>query len=176
MARVATRETSEPAAAFDVATAYADHSEVVWRMLHRLGVQERDLPDLTHDVFAIVVRRSAEFAVEKAVRPWLYGICVGLVRNYRRRAFRNRERLTDRVPDSASEDSAMSEEHKRQRAERLLNTIDPEKRAVFVMFEVEGMSGQAIADALGVPIGTVHSRLHAARRELLEALREEDAS
>ena len=56
----------------------------------------------------------------------------------------------------------------------MLAELDPEKRAVFVMFEVEGLPGREIARLLDVPIGTVHSRLHSARRALAAALEEDE--
>ena len=75
------------------------------------------------------------------------------------------ERAHDRDPEQALIDA-----RRRRALETALGALDPEKRAVFVMFELEGMSGQQIADELGVPIGTVHSRLHHARAALRASL------
>lgn len=161
----------------DVAAVYSAHADFVWRSLHRLGVWSADVPDLMQEVFVIVHRRRRDHDPDRPMRPWLFGICVGLVRNYRRKAHRRMERLTDRVPESSRSDddpaSALDARRERERGLRVLSELDPEKRAVFVMFEIEAMSGKAIAEALGVPIGTVHSRLFAARRELVAALKEE---
>jgi RNA polymerase sigma-70 factor (ECF subfamily) len=107
------------------------------------------------------------------VRAWIFGICAGLARNYRRRAFRRLETLSGGPLDTPAGDDpeqVLDAHRKRRRAERALETLGPEQRAVFVLFEVEGMSGKAIAELLDVPLGTVHSRLHAARRALLEAI------
>lgn len=164
-----------PAGDLDVAEVYAHHAEHAWKSLYRLGVRTADLPDLLQEVFVVVHRRRREWD-GRSMRAWLWGICVGLARNYHRRAFRRTERLVGEVPHAEGEgdpESALAMRRDRERGERLLATLDPEKRAIFVMFEVEGMSGRQIADQLGIPLGTVHSRLYAARRELERALRED---
>jgi RNA polymerase sigma-70 factor (ECF subfamily) len=55
--------------------------------------------------------------------------------------------------------------------ERILDTLALEYRVVFVMFEIEGMSTEQIAASIGVPIGTVHSRLHRARKRFALSLK-----
>lgn len=160
------------AAGLDVAAVYDAHADFVWRALHRLGVRSADAPDLLQEVFVVVHRRRGDWD-GRPVRPWLWGIAVGLVRNYRRRAFRRLESLEPAPPlaSEATPDAALATQRRRARGVRMLEQLDPEKRAVFVMFEVEGLSGRAIAEQLGVALGTVHSRLHAARRELAAMLR-----
>lgn len=160
----------------DVGAAYDAHGEHVWRSLHRLGVSAADLPDLAQEVFVVVHRRRGEYDASSSMRGWLWGICVGLARNYRRRAFRHAERpvgLSEHAVGGDAEDE-LDTRRRGVRGRRALAELDPERRAVFVMFEVEGMSGRAIADALEVPLGTVHSRLHAARAELARALEEDE--
>lgn len=164
-----------PAGDLDVAEVYAHHAEHAWRCLHRLGVRSADLPDLLQEVFVVVHRRRREWD-GRSMRAWLWGISVGLARNYHRRAHRRTERLTGELREVRGEgdpESELTTRRAREHGERLLAALDPEKRAIFVMFEVEGMSGKQIADQLGVPLGTVHSRLYAARRELEQALRED---
>jgi DNA-directed RNA polymerase specialized sigma24 family protein len=62
--------------------------------------------------------------------------------------------------------------HARSDIERALKRISESKRVAFLMAEVEGMSCAEVAAALSIPIGTVWTRLHAARRELRRALEE----
>lgn len=160
----------------EVGAVYDEHAEFVWKSLHRLGVREPDLADVMHEVFVVVHRRRGEHDGERSVRGWLWGIAVGLASNYRKRAFRKNERL-DPAPDAAfasDPESDLDLRRRRDRGLRALEALDPERRAVFVMFEVEGLSGKEIATALDVPLGTVHSRLHAARAELTAALGEEE--
>jgi len=159
----------------DVAAAYDQHAPHVWASLHRLGVRGADLPDLAQEVFVVAHRRRTEFDGVGSVRGWLWGICVGLARNYRRRAFRRAERfVTVEAHDERDPERALLARRRMERALDALDALDPELRAVFVMFEVEGMSGREIAAALEVPLGTVHSRLHGARIQIAAALREEE--
>ena len=163
--------------AVDVGALYAAHAEHVWRCLHRLGVRDADLPDLLHEVFLVVHRRAADYDPLRPVGAWLWGICVGLAQNYRRRAFRRVERLVD-APEGATErdaEGALDASRRVARGRAALDALDPERRAVFVMFEMEAMSGREIAELLAVPIGTVHSRLHSARAAIAAALAAEEA-
>ena len=79
-------------------------------------------------------------------------------------------RLTRLVPE---------EELRRQQARRqlqqILDGMTMEKRATFVLFELEGMKADAIAELMGVPVGTVHSRLHGARKHFARALQREQS-
>lgn len=174
MARLLTADTVLPGVdTLDLADLYDEHADFVWRSLHRLGIRAADLPDLVQEVFVVVHRRFSELDRTRPVRGWLFGISAGLARNYHRRSFRKAERLSgevDRTRDERDPERALDEKSARERGLRLLSALDPEKRAVFVMFEIEGLSGREIAAQLGVPLGTVHSRLHAARRELTAAL------
>jgi RNA polymerase sigma-70 factor (ECF subfamily) len=160
-----------------VGTLYDREADFVFRSLHRLGVREADLPDLVQEVFVVVHRRRDEYEEGRPARPWLYGIALGLARNYRRKAGRRGEALTASPPERAGPDepySVLEARHRRRRGEAILGALEPEQRAVFVMFEVEGMTGAAIAEELGVPVGTVHSRLYAARRTLLARLAKDE--
>lgn len=162
-----------PARALVVAEVYDAQADFVWRTLSRLGVARRDLPDLLQEVFVVVHRHSDRFDATRPLRPWLYGICVGHVRNYRKRAFRRTELLQGAPAEASAEhgpEDALDREERVRAGQEALASLDPEHRAVFVMFEVEGMSGKDIAELLDVPLGTVHSRLHSARRTLAAAL------
>ncbi|MFK7990221.1 MAG: RNA polymerase sigma factor [Sandaracinaceae bacterium] len=172
-------ETREPtqldaaplAAPLDAAQVYTEHADYVWRSLFRLGVAEPNLPDLMQEVFVVVHRRRRSFDPERSLRAWLFGICVGLVRNHRRRSARDGRRgVAVQASPVPGPEEALEKHRQRSRGRVLLDALGAEKRAVFVMYEVEGWSCRAIAESLGVPLGTVHSRLHAARRELAAGL------
>lgn len=175
MARtLVTKVVDTPSETIDVAELYDAHADFVWRSLYRLGVPRADLPDLLQDVFVTLHRRRSELQASSP-RGLLWSIAVGRVRNHRRRAHRS-ETLSASPPDvggATDPERALEQARSRERGRRLLESLDPEKRAVFVMFEVEGLSGKEIATKLSLPLGTVHSRLHAARRELTRALEEE---
>lgn len=154
----------------DVGALYDSHAEVVFRNLHRLGVRSADVPDLLQETFLVVHRRWQDYDAEMAIEGWLWGIAVGLVRNYRKRAFRRTESEAVEPHTEKNPEAELERTRTRRAIEDAIDALDPEKRAVFVMFEIEGLSGKAIAESLGVPVGTVHSRLFAARKELAAAL------
>ncbi len=155
-----------------VSALYDAHAELVWKHLHRLGVRSADVPDLLQEVFLVVHRRWSEVRTDAPIEPFLWGISAGLAANYRRRAFRRLEVLGTDAEGHLEDDPerALDRSRTRARIEAALDALSPESRAVFVMFELEALSGAEIARLLGVPIGTVHSRLHTARRELQRAL------
>lgn len=151
---------------------YAEWADYVWRMLQRLGVRRADLEDVCHDVFLVAHRRFAEFDGRVGVNAWLFGICLRTAANYRRRARVRHEHVSAtledaashlRAPASAEPDQQLARRQAQARVEAVLGAMDLTKRAVFLMYEIEGLGCQQIAEQLGVPVGTVYSRLHAAR-------------
>lgn len=151
---------------------YAEWADYVWRMLQRLGVKPPDLEDLCHDVFLVAHRRFGEFDGRVAVNAWLFGICLRIAANYRRRArvrqqhvgaLSEDEAAQVRGPASAEPDQQLARRRAQERVQAVLEGMDLTKRAVFLMYEIEGLGCQQIAEQLGVPVGTVYSRLHAAR-------------
>jgi len=155
-----------------VTTLAKTHAELVFRNLHRLGVGLDDAPDLLQETFLVVHRRWHEYDASQPVEGWLWGIALGLVRNHRRKTLHREvnQRHTHRDASSNTPEDELTRARQRRDIQAAIDALEPEKRAVFVMFEMEGLSGQAIAEALGVPVGTVHSRLFAARKELTLAL------
>ena len=157
----------------DLETVYDTWANFVWLTLQRLGVRHADLEDLCHDVFLVAHRRFKEFDGRVKINAWLFGICLRVAANYRRRArFRieyaagsmnHDEGPTMAAPSSTRPDDAFVKREAEARALSILDAMDLTKRAVFLMFEIEGMSCQEIADQMGIPVGTVYSRLHKAR-------------
>jgi RNA polymerase sigma-70 factor (ECF subfamily) len=146
---------------------YRAHAEFVWRTLQRMGVGHADLEDLTHEVFVVVHKRVAEFRGEARVTTWLFAICLRVVKRHRRRAWFWRERPLPADHDPITEQTpevSYDERERLRRLERVLSTLSPEHRAVFVLFELEHEPCDRIASMMGVPVGTVYSRLHAARK------------
>ena len=145
----------------------------VWRSARRLGAPEGTLDDVAQEVFVIVHRRLAQFEARSSLKTWLFGIVVNVVRAQRRRRPKT-------SPDAASSSRAVPETlpdtgpgpHEtlaRAEAARvvdcLLEALDDDKRAVFVLAELEEMPAPEIAAALGIPLNTVYSRLRLARQE-----------
>jgi RNA polymerase sigma-70 factor, ECF subfamily len=159
------------------ASVYAQWAKFVWLSLQRLGVRRADLDDVCHDVFIVVQRKLPEFDQRAKLQTWLFGICTRVAANYRRRAYIRyedlaggsaaQENLVVSAPDASRPDQQVEQQRSLSLAEAILNRMSPVKRTVFVMFEVEGLNCPDIASELGLPVGTVYSRLHAARKFFL---------
>jgi RNA polymerase sigma-70 factor (ECF subfamily) len=116
----------------------------------------------------VVHRRLADFEERSKVTTWLFRIAANAARSRRRRAHvRHEVALEEPLTDvtDPSDDPSVSLERADDRAllEKALSALDGEQREVFVAFELEGMTGEAIATALGIPTGTVYSRLRLGR-------------
>lgn len=151
---------------------YELHADFVWRTLQHLGVRNADLEDLGQEVFVTVHRRLSTFDGRSKLTTWLFGICLNLVLRHRRRAYFRFESShaepPERIDPNTPEDRYAGEEA-RVRLERLLEKLSPERRATFLLFEVEGVSCEEIAELTAVPVGTVYSRLHLARKQVAAA-------
>jgi len=148
---------------------YLAHFNFVWGALRRLGVREQDALDMTQKVFLVVYRKLPEFESRSVIKTWLYRICLHTASDYRRSAAIRREVTTDHTELNTlagSREVVSEEADARQRAataEAILAKLPEAQREAFVLFEIEGMSGQEIAALLEVPLGTVRSRLRLAR-------------
>jgi len=140
----------------------------VWRALRRLGVSEGDTPDAVQEVFLVAHRRQADFEGRSNATTWLFGIAFRVASDRRKRADNRRQVLDDQAIDAAADDNADGRNlddrlHAQSVLERVLATLPLEQRAVFVLFELEEHTSSEIAEAMGSPLGTVHSRLRLAR-------------
>ncbi|HET9990924.1 MAG TPA: sigma-70 family RNA polymerase sigma factor [Kofleriaceae bacterium] len=144
---------------------YDDHVKFVWRVLGRLGVARADLEDVCQEVFIVVHRRLAEFEGRSTLRTWIYGIALRCASDYRRRDARRRP-ASSAVPEIAIEGSQLEDldaRDARATLDRLLELLDPDKREVFVLFELEELAMAEVVALVGCPLQTGYSRLHAAR-------------
>ncbi len=155
------------AAELDLRRLYLEHGGFLWRSLQRLGVREHDLEDVLQEVLLVVHRRASSFDARRSkLTTWLFGICLRVARGHRRRAYFRRETSDDTLSERAHDETPETELSRRdleQRLNRILDGMSCEKRATFVLFELEGMPCEQIAELMEVPLGTVHSRIHAAR-------------
>ena len=153
----------------DFRAVYEAHFNFVWCSLRRLGVREADVLDQAQKVFLTAHFKLAEFEGRSQLTTWLFGICQRVASDYRRSALFRREVTTDSAEmdtySGTQEDSSHGAES-RQRAQlaaAMLDKLPEPQRLVFVLFELEEMSGQDIAQLLGISVGTVRSRLRLAR-------------
>ena len=145
----------------------------VWRALRRLGVQERDCEDVLQEVFLTVHKKLPEFEGRSTVRTWVYGICLRKAQDYRRLARVTREvgeREQERGASAPNQEQRLEVNRARVLLDSILDQLDADKRAVFVMFEWEALSMAEIAALVGVPVQTAYARLYAARKHVQNAL------
>jgi RNA polymerase sigma-70 factor (ECF subfamily) len=146
----------------------------VWRALRRLGVREADVPDVCQEVFVVVHRRLPDFDGSSALRTWIYGICLRTASQYRRRAPQLREVPEDDAREQTvlpDQEDILERRRARDRLDVALGKLSDDKRAVFVLYELEELPMKEVAAVLGCPLQTAYSRLHGARREVEEAFR-----
>jgi len=160
----------------DLRGLFSMHAPYVWNTLRRLGVPPPDLEDLTHDVFIQVQRHLGEYDVSRAVRPWLFGFAFRIASQYRRRAHRRRETsglgdTREAVDPAALPDERLAGEQDRRLVLDALEAIDLNRRAVFVLYEIDGVPMDEIARSLGIPVNTAYSRLRVAREEFATAVK-----
>jgi RNA polymerase sigma-70 factor (ECF subfamily) len=167
------------------------HEGMVFNLAARLLGEIEEARDVAQNVFLHVYRKLGQFQGRSTLRTWIYRITVNQCHN-RRRWWKSRRREKEesldevattghagRLADQRPQSSPFHETRRRERAGRVqagLLQLTFEHRTVLVLREVEGLSCEEIAEALGVAGGTVKSRLsrarEALRRELGDLVRE----
>jgi len=157
----------------DLARIYEEHFDFVWRSARRLGVPDSAVDDVVQEVFIVVHRQLASFEGRSSMKTWLFGILRNVVLRQRRSWARRREEALEEsavAADAAPADEHLAEREARRVLHALLAGLDDDKRAVFVLAELEQMSAPEIAEATGLKLNTVYSRLRLARAEMEKAL------
>jgi RNA polymerase sigma-70 factor (ECF subfamily) len=153
----------------DASSLFRAHAPFVAGFLSRLGVDRADLDDAVQEVFLVVHRKGGY--VEGTARPqtWLAEIALR-VASQLRRTRRRRPPAVD-LPaegeDPRTPFEALDAAESLGRVQQAIDALTLEQGAVFILYEIEGESCESIAAGLAIPIGTVYSRLHAARRSFL---------
>jgi RNA polymerase sigma-70 factor (ECF subfamily) len=172
-------EASSRAGLGDVFALYQEHAAFLRRFLTHLGVHEPDVDDLLQDVFVAALQGQSKFEGRSTVRTWLAGVAVRVAAGHRRKmrlrqlfglapseSVERRAFVDDRTPARPLEQAEA-----RREVQRILDQLSGPKRAVLLLYEIEHMSGEDIATALGCPVKTVWTRLFYARRDFVTALR-----
>jgi RNA polymerase sigma-70 factor, ECF subfamily len=159
--------------------------ETAWRDLHRtyypiaaaflrkLGVGEGELADACQEVFVTLFRHLPTFRGESELKTWLYRLCATEAAKARRKTrlwgtmLRVLHREQEGEPTASLE---WSQAQARKKVDEALDQMKADERLVFVLFEMEGLKGDQIANVVGCPVATVWRRLHYARRAFSEAL------
>lgn len=153
-------------AAPDIAAIFRDYGPFVHTILRSLGVRPSDVDDAFQEVFVVIHQKRATYEQRGTLRSWVYGICVRVAFRFRRRACVTREIVTEEVPEAV--DPMTPAEHLGAQQAReilcaILDELDDDKRAVFVLFELEGLPMHEVAASVQCPLQTAYSRLRAAR-------------
>jgi len=164
-----------PEAPTDSETLFRCHARFVAAFLHRLGVHRPDLDDLVQEVFLAAHRKGGYHPGIASPRTFLARLAL--------EANLSRKRGQGRCATARSDDAAraalgraptdplqaLDAKDAAQQLQAALDQMDAAHRAVFVLFELEGESCESIAAGLNVPVGTVYSRLHTARKAFRES-------
>jgi RNA polymerase sigma-70 factor, ECF subfamily len=152
---------------------FKEYAAFVWRVLRRLGVPDADVEDVCQEVFVAVHRQLPQFEGRSKPSTWIYAIAMRRAASYRRTAMRKREQPLEQVelerepaPSAADE---LQRVELRAALDRLLDRLDEDKRAVFVLYEIEELDMREVAEIVGCPLQTAYSRLYAARERLRRA-------
>ena len=164
------------------------HSGDIYALLYRLTENREDASDLTQDTFLRAVRSIKNFRGESELKTWLFRIAINESRNRFRWWKRRRRDLTisldapvgeseTRISDMLADNSASPEEStlSREREAAIgmaLLDIKEVYREAIILCDVEGLSYEETASALGVGIGTVKSRISRGREELRRRLKD----
>ncbi len=150
------------------------HAAFVASFVLRLGVEREAVDDVVQDVFLTVHRRGGYEAGAARPTTWLAEIALRVVSTHkrgerRRRTVPDEDALLAAVSGERTPLEAAEQRAALTRVDQALASLDTDRRAVFILYELEGESCEAIAAGFAIPVGTVHSRLHTARRAFLEA-------
>jgi RNA polymerase sigma-70 factor (ECF subfamily) len=158
---------------------YDEYADFVFRSLRRLGVPDASADDALQEVFLVVHRRRAEYRGNAHVKTWLFRIAMHVARDTKRALGKARagedatsapiEESGRGSPFAGPLDHALHAERVRL-LYALLDELDEDKRALFILSELEQMAVKDIADALSTNLNTIYSRLRVAKRSFEEAL------
>ncbi len=160
----------------------------VTRLIARMMGPTPDLEDLVQDVFIQVNRSIGEYQGKAKFSTWLHGVTVNVVlmarrsakarpplrESYKVREGQGGEELLGRLPDKGLLPDEEAHYQERMRAfRRCLDRLSDKKRAVFTLYELEGLTSAEVGAALEIPALTVRTRLFYARQEMSAFMREE---
>jgi RNA polymerase sigma-70 factor (ECF subfamily) len=157
----------------DAETLFREHARFVAGFVARLGLRGQDVDDVVQEVFLLVHRQGGFLPGNARATTWLAAIALRITLSWRRS--QRRTPLLAQAEQVEGVESAMTPHDELVHARALravqaaLDSIEIERRAIFLLYEIEGESCEAIATTFGIPVGTVYSRLHTARDEFMYA-------
>lgn len=154
---------------------YDRYARDVWRATHRILSGSADVEDVVHTVFMKLPEIAKSYDGRSSARAWLIGIAAHVAWRQRRGAGRF-FRMLDAFASTATAKQDLNPEREAsaredvRRFEEALELLSPNKKIVFTLVELEGLTSEEVGRALSLPPATVRTRLHHARRELQELL------
>lgn len=150
---------------------YEGYFHHVTRWVRAFGCPAADIDDVAQETFLVARRRLADFDGRNAA-GWLYRIAQHVTRAQRRRGWIRRtlfREASDHVTDFGQQSpiEALEQREARRLMQRILSQLTERRRTAFFLFEIEGYTGEEIAVLEGVPVNTVYTRLHHARRDFM---------
>lgn len=164
--------------ALDFDQVYEAEFDFVWRSLRLLGVPPNAVEDATQDVFSVVSRRLGGFEGRSSLRTWLFAILQRVAANQRRTTRRKERPLAPLEEGVASlaptQHSQLEAAESIDLVQRFSDTLDTDRRAVFVLALLEELPAPEVSEVLGIPVNTVYSRVRHLREGLRRMLEEEE--
>ena len=146
---------------------YTEHFDFAYRTARRLGCPDADVEDVVQEAFEVAHAKLEQFSTGR-FSTWLYRIVANVV-SARLRRHRVRGLFLSlwgaSEPEASSLEEQVSARRQLQKLGDVLRALPREKREVFALFELEGLSHERIAELTGVKVETVRTRLHYARRD-----------
>lgn len=153
---------------------FLEYGAFVASFLYRLGVKSTDIDDVVQEVFMVVHKKGGYEPGPAKPRSWLAAIALRLAKAKKRTEGRRKETPNEELLSSAESfgktpEAAAEIAESMKRVQNALDALELTHRAAFVLYEIEGESCEQIAESLSIPVGTVYSRLHTARKRFIEA-------
>lgn len=167
------RPHGDPPGELVFADVFRENVPFAWRCLRRLGVGPGDVEDVCQEVFIVLHRKLPDFDRRASVRAFIYGICVRKASDHRKLARNRKEQVTSDLPEAgveADQGERVDRDRALARLDRALGELDDDKRATFVLYEIEGLAMAEVASVMGCPLQTAYSRLAAARKHVEASL------
>ena len=174
------KQVRTPAQPLEFSAVYGQwlHPVTVW--IRALGGRDAEYEDIAQEVFLIVRRKLDRFDGVN-IAGWLYRITQLAVRDYRRRSWFRRlvfgrdDGELERVADPGQGADMLEHKDELRFLQTVLDQMDERRRGAFMLFEIEGYTGQEIAELEGIPVATVWTRIHYARKEFFALFAQAEA-
>ena len=159
---------------------YDAYAADVLRWARRLAGPTADIEDMVHDVFVVALQRAFTFQGGATVRTWLFRITHHVVRDRMRRGFlrgllfrRRQDEMVAALPAPATPHQELERHEEHERLYRALDRLSDNYRTALILYEIDGLSSDEVAELTGVSVGAVWVRLHRGRAKLFAYLSSE---